>query len=125
MGRHREGRQVGKTSVDWQSPRAQEAAQGNGRETDKPETETKKQPQREGRDQKGERPAAAFPGGPTRQPPAVGMGRGSQARATRTAPCKEEATSEGAGAGSAKRQARLPWPQRQRERLRRGWGRGP
>lgn len=78
MGRHREERQVRKTSVDWQSPRTQETAQGNARETDKPVTETKKQPQREGRDQKGGRPAAAFPGGSTRQPPAVRMGGGSR-----------------------------------------------
>lgn len=66
------------------SPRAQEAVQRKGRETDKPEAETEKQPQMEGRDQKDGSPAAAFPGGPTRQPPAVRMGGGSQARATGT-----------------------------------------
>lgn len=53
-GGYREGKQVRKTSVGWQNPRAPEAEQGKGTGTDKSETETEKQPRREGGDQKGE-----------------------------------------------------------------------
>lgn len=78
-GRHREGKQVRKTSVSWQCPRAQEAVQGKRNNLSGKE-ETRRvealQPPREG---------------PHRQPPAVRMGGGSQARVTRTAPWEEEA----------------------------------
>lgn len=129
MGRYREGRQVRKTSVGWQSPRAQEAAQQKARETDKPETETKKQPQREGRHQKGGRPAAGClpwrpcPGSP---PPRSEGGRRLPGQSYQDSSVGGGSHSRlGAGAGSAKRPARLPWPQRQREGLRRGWDRSP
>lgn len=93
MGRHGEGRWVRKSSVGWQSPRAEAAVQRR-RETDQPETKIKKQPQRkENRRWKpsSHLPQRPYPASPIQQPLVVRVGGDSQARATRTALWEEEA----------------------------------